>query len=727
MNKKNQVKSFSSPGSRHNLATPSTECSPKALTTKQLQSKEQDIKVEVLSPGCTEHQKNTIPWMYSNHYSLGVQKEEKINIQIFNVNKDLTNKNISIKNNQLHNITIKFSGEKGESFSDWIRQFKMLLKLNTGYDETNLQWYAASHLIGEAGRYFDELKEQPETWTQFIEIMEKRYGTPAFDKPTILRRVLIRRQKINEPTKKFCEEVYKMAEEASMEESLAIQTIISNLLPDNKKLYRLHIKDDISYKNLLAIIDIIECEDSYNEEENDYDRNPKRDANEYEDIVEKIEKLSLLVNRNTTQNDKFLHRTPICQNCQRKGHTSHECYKKKKYTEYRRNPSIDYEQGFKNKLNEIQRLLEKKIEGKISEFRNQIKTPTRECLKFFDAIPAHYNAYTTLRKNELFLNEILKSLKNNHNEFKINYLSKQEEDYDIITCVLNINGKEIFSVLDTGAAFTVISSEAAKEIDMPININDNNFHLTLANDSTVPSNGSIQNLPIIINDNTFPCDAVVLNNAAHNLLIGTNWLTKHRVIIDLNSKFLRIPTHNDNEFLIPINCFKIKNKNTKTIKNKPKKLICYSNSKTTLNTKQSQRIDITMKIENAEAIPENSVIFIKDSLIQDIQVARGIYDISNVPNFILLANTSNNNKTIEKGQKVAEVELMEHCSMMQVISEPCNFSIDKILELYKGPIDRKNEFETMLKELSIEKFNTKPINVYHEIHVEENSKPVGST
>lgn len=180
-------------------------------------------------------------------------------------------------------------------------------------------------MIGKAGKYFDELKEEPKSWTEFEKLMRDRFGSTKIDKPSLLIKILMKKQKENENTKSYILEMAKMAEDAEMETNLTIQTIIKNLL-HNKTLYRLHLKEKATIHDLIRLVDIIECEEQKQEEFNILDNtNNVSDSNKENEIngfMEKLEKLTLNLNRSNAKNS-YRKTNVRCYICNEYGHTQY--------------------------------------------------------------------------------------------------------------------------------------------------------------------------------------------------------------------------------------------------------------------------------------------------------------------------------------------------------------------------------------------------------------------
>jgi hypothetical protein len=228
-----------------------------------------------------------------------------------------------------------FSGSKTESISDWLRQFKSFTKLYRMYNENNLQLFASSFLTGEAGKFYDNLLKEPETWTEFQDVMNKRYAKTTYDSTTLLKKVLNRTMKHDEDLMEFCNELYGLGQKAGMEEVNILQVIMSNMYHPNKALIRVAMKSQgKTYRDLLSVLELID--DSREEDEADKyplftQAKPQTPINntEISSLIDRIENLTLAISKSSNNHSQIRHALIKCSYCNRNGHISEECRKLK--------------------------------------------------------------------------------------------------------------------------------------------------------------------------------------------------------------------------------------------------------------------------------------------------------------------------------------------------------------------------------------------------------------
>lgn len=123
--------------------------------------------------------------------------------------------------------------------------------------EENKYFYTASLLKGEAAAYYDGLELEINDWQTFMAALERRYCTLKQDIMTLYHTVLTRKQYVDMGTRKFCKYIYEIGKEAKIEEEVIIQSIINNMNTKNKSYYKLHLRNEMTFKKLINFIEIL--------------------------------------------------------------------------------------------------------------------------------------------------------------------------------------------------------------------------------------------------------------------------------------------------------------------------------------------------------------------------------------------------------------------------------------------------------------------------------------
>ncbi|KAM0673686.1 hypothetical protein GVAV_002774 [Gurleya vavrai] len=549
-------------------------------------------------------------------------------------------------NNNMLNI-YRYSGAKNESLVDWLRQFKNFTRLYDGFTEHNLHFYASSYLIGDAGRFYDDITPEPKIWSEFVKHMEARFGEPVLDKPGLYRKILGRFQKEEENTKEFCQELYKLGEKAEMDEELIVQTIISNMKERNRIFYRLHVNNEFTFRKLLKLIDVVEFDQ---ENRKIMTKKILKRKDHLSEIADKLDMLTLSLKKNDEINNARIQIR--CTKCHRTGHSQYDCYSLTK-DNYKETNNQQKNSKVHLKLRKLCSLIGEKITGDMANFKKKIKKPSKIVENLLTNIPSQFDAFQTLKRNKFLLDEIIKCFENNNIINNIN-LKKSEcsKPYDVITVKLKIENIDVNSIIDTGACLTIISESLADKLKQPI-LFDHRTALTMANNHVTFSSGMIKSLPIMFEDVVFPIDALVLKDAAQDLLIGSDWLLKYKTIINLESGIISVPIEDKIYIQSRIQGVDYTKDHIKNYYN-------YPNS---INIKASEKIVLKpyeMKKSENDKLPYNCLLYVDNKNEENYLVGKGIYDIAHPPTYILAANYTQEEKIIQKNENVANAKIIKN-------------------------------------------------------------------
>jgi hypothetical protein len=396
--------------------------------------------------------------------------------------------------------------------------------------------------------------------------------------------------------------MYSIGKKARLDEETIVETIILNMLPEERKLFRIYLAEDISYEKLLKLIARLEC----NENEENIQKNntiavgKNTYQKEFSELLEKVEKMAFAINNTNSRRDYDQRpRTITCKACRRIGHSEYECRNRiftdnryhrdnyysrsePRYTQerpfernsYQRHNGYNYGSRHENaerndddrrqddrtpgnqdsyKMQRIKRLLNRNIFGQVRDYKDYFTNPSAELQNLFQNAQPHYDLYKTIARNDMLADECIKHLEK---RAKINNIEAKSHrmEYDLIKCRFEVNDQNVESILDTGANFSVISRKLTEELNLPINLSQAS-EVTLANNQVSKTRGTVQ-VSIKIDDTIFSCTAAVLEGAAHQHLIGTNWIAYNKAILDFDRNTLKI-TRESREYLLPIFSTKI--------------------------------------------------------------------------------------------------------------------------------------------------------------------------
>ncbi|MCX6210237.1 MAG: retropepsin-like aspartic protease, partial [Bacteroidetes bacterium] len=112
-------------------------------------------------------------------------------------------------------------------------------------------------------------------------------------------------------------------------------------------------------------------------------------------------------------------------------------------------------------------------------------------------------------------------------------------EYDILKSYIEIKNQTVETVIDTCANTSIISKEFALKLKLIIGVNEKS-NVTVVDNNTIKTYGTVKDLPIRIENKIFKCHAIVLNEPAQHLLLENNFLIKHRCNISLKDMIMSI-------------------------------------------------------------------------------------------------------------------------------------------------------------------------------------------
>ena len=86
-------------------------------------------------------------------------------------------------------------------------------------------------------------------------------------------------------------------------------------------------------------------------------------------------------------------------------------------------------------------------------------------------------------------------------------------------------------IVDTGSAGSVVSLRFLQDIDMEIDKPSNIYMIDINGERRKPL-GMVSNLPIEINGQIIPIDAIVTGATSYCALVGNDWFSKNFFLVD---------------------------------------------------------------------------------------------------------------------------------------------------------------------------------------------------
>lgn len=106
--------------------------------------------------------------------------------------------------------------------------------------------------------------------------------------------------------------------------------------------------------------------------------------------------------------------------------------------------------------------------------------------------------------------------------------------------IVEIFGKHQWSIIDTGAACSVITLDLLGKLGLDIDSDVSPLVVT-ADGTKHETLGMVSDVPIKIAGQVFPAKMLVMRNATNSMVLGTDWLNDNNALIDFKSKELVLP------------------------------------------------------------------------------------------------------------------------------------------------------------------------------------------
>ena len=119
------------------------------------------------------------------------------------------------------------------------------------------------------------------------------------------------------------------------------------------------------------------------------------------------------------------------------------------------------------------------------------------------------------------------------------YAMKAREDQDapeVITGNFSLYDIEMHALIDPGSTHSYICTEHVFDRMPSVEQLPYDMHVTSPLGHSVNVNKVCKNCLIVINDREFPVDLIALPFCEFHLILGMDWLSKHRVIVDCDKR-----------------------------------------------------------------------------------------------------------------------------------------------------------------------------------------------
>ena len=133
------------------------------------------------------------------------------------------------------------------------------------------------------------------------------------------------------------------------------------------------------------------------------------------------------------------------------------------------------------------------------------------------------------------------------------YAMKARGDQDapeVIAGIISLYGIEMHALIDLGFTHSYVCIEHVFNKMTPVEQLSYDMHVTSPLGHNVNVNRVYKNCPIINHDRKFSSDLIALPFREFDLILGIDWLSKHRAIIDCDKKTVVLRCSNKSEVIV---------------------------------------------------------------------------------------------------------------------------------------------------------------------------------
>jgi hypothetical protein len=126
-----------------------------------------------------------------------------------------------------------------------------------------------------------------------------------------------------------------------------------------------------------------------------------------------------------------------------------------------------------------------------------------------------------------------------HGRVDFTTLSELPEGAPIMTGIFSINHQPMIILFDSGATHSFISSKCGAKVGLDFNPTKGAYMIATLG-GKIASNQICRKVPIQLGSNLIKTDLLLLDLEGMDVLLGMDWMTRHRVSLDISSRAVEI-------------------------------------------------------------------------------------------------------------------------------------------------------------------------------------------
>jgi hypothetical protein len=109
----------------------------------------------------------------------------------------------------------------------------------------------------------------------------------------------------------------------------------------------------------------------------------------------------------------------------------------------------------------------------------------------------------------------------------------------VMSCTFSIHHKPVVTLFDSGATHSFISNNCGTRIELDPCPTQGSYMISNPG-GNITSNQMIRSVPIQLGSKEIKTDLVLLSLEGIDVILGTNWMAKHQVRLDISSRVVEI-------------------------------------------------------------------------------------------------------------------------------------------------------------------------------------------
>ena len=129
-----------------------------------------------------------------------------------------------------------------------------------------------------------------------------------------------------------------------------------------------------------------------------------------------------------------------------------------------------------------------------------------------------------------------------HTQARVFTITQQETNAspDVITGIISVYDHDAYALVDPGATHSFISVPFTERHQIESHLIDGCMVVSIPNGDTMISERIVLGSRLVIQNKDFPADLIVLGICDFDIVLGMDWLSKHRDTLDCYKKEVRL-------------------------------------------------------------------------------------------------------------------------------------------------------------------------------------------